>query len=109
MEYVNINDISDFQESKVIKKIPIISDQLLSTLYFIDSDSNLPKHEHAAYDEIQYIVSGGGTITVDGESQPISAGMLILVPRASSHNFSTSKDRLTILSIGITTGNNPDK
>jgi mannose-6-phosphate isomerase-like protein (cupin superfamily) len=106
MEFVNINDIKDFQKSKVIKKIPIISKQLLSTLLFIDSNTSLPSHKHSKFDEIQYIISGAGAITMDGETEAIKEGMLILVPKTKPHNFSTLKDQMTILSVGILSENN---
>ena len=106
MELVNVNDIKDFQKSKAIKKIPIISDQLLSTLLFIDSNTNLPSHKHVKFDEIQYIISGAGNITMNGKSTAITEGMLILVPKTISHNFSTSIDQMIVLSVGILSDNN---
>lgn len=106
MELVSINDIQSFQESKVIKKIPIISDQLMSTLLFIGANTNTPKHNHIDFDEIHYIIQGAGEVTIDGESSSVNEGMMILVPKAKPHNFKTEDKQMTVLSFNLVVNNN---
>jgi mannose-6-phosphate isomerase-like protein (cupin superfamily) len=101
MELVSISDIQSFQESKVIKKIPIISDQLMSTLLFIGANTNTPTHNHVDFDEIHYIIQGTGEVRIDGESSPVNEGMMILVPRPKPHNFITSDKQMTVLSFNL--------
>jgi mannose-6-phosphate isomerase-like protein (cupin superfamily) len=106
MESVNIEEISNFKSSKAVKTIPIISKQLMSTVFFIDAKTTTPTHKHQWFDEIYYIIEGKGKITVDSESKIIKKGMLILVPKTKQHNFSTDGERLTVLSINIVSDGN---
>ncbi len=101
MELISINEIQNFQESKVIKKIPIISDQLMTTILFIGTKTDTPSHSHADFDEIHYIIQGSGKITVDGESSQVDEGMMILVSKAKPHYFQTSNKQMTVLSFNL--------
>jgi mannose-6-phosphate isomerase-like protein (cupin superfamily) len=98
MELVNLYELQDFQNSKVIKKIPIISDSIMSTIFFIGPNTNTPIHKHIGFDEIYYIINGTGKIVVDDEPKEVNEGMIIMVPKTKSHNFTTSEKNLTILS-----------
>ena len=40
-----------------------------------------PKHGHLANDEALYIVSGSGTLTVGDESDAVTAGDFVMLPR----------------------------
>ncbi|MDP6157118.1 MAG: cupin domain-containing protein [Candidatus Thermoplasmatota archaeon] len=99
MELINIGDMKETELAKVIKKVPIITDQLIASVYFISPDRTLPRHTHTDIDEIHYIVDGNGRITIDGTSRNISKGLLILVPKGSSHFFSASKNGMTLISL----------
>jgi mannose-6-phosphate isomerase-like protein (cupin superfamily) len=101
MEIVNINDIENFQDSRVIKKIPLISNQLMSTILFIGNNTTTPNHKHLVFDEIHYIIQGAGKMTIDGKSQPVTEGMMILVPKSKPHSFSTLKKQMTVLSVNL--------
>ena len=99
MELISIDEIKKFQDSRVIKEIPMLTDQLMATLLFIGSDTNIPAHKHIFMDEIDYVIKGTGKVTVDNKSKSIHKGMMILVPRGTSHYFSTSKEHLVIMAI----------
>ena len=104
METVNVHDIhgiQDFQESKLVKKVPIISPQLMSTVLVIGSKTTTPTHKHQSYDEIHYIIKGTGEIVIENESQTITEGMIILVPQQKQHHFNTSDEHMLVLSINI--------
>ncbi len=98
MELINIDDMKEIEQAKVIKKVPIITDQVIASVYFIGPDRTLPRHIHTDIDEIHYIVDGNGLITIDESSKNISKGMLILVPKGNSHFLSASKNGMTLLS-----------
>ena len=48
-------------------------------------------HKHAV-DEALYIISGRGSVEVDGETHSIKTGDYIYVPRGSSHTIITDKN-----------------
>lgn len=98
MELIQINSIKDFKESKIVKKVPILTDQLMATILLIPPNSKAPAHTHSESDEIHYIIKGNGKITVGESTEKVNEGMLILVPKAELHFFSTSNENLIILS-----------
>ena len=108
MELINISAIKDFKHSKVIKKVPIMTEQLMSTVLFIAPNTKSPAHSHAQIDEIQFIIKGSGKITVGKKSKSVKEGTLILVAKTEKHFFSTSKGRMIVLSVGIVTKHEED-
>jgi mannose-6-phosphate isomerase-like protein (cupin superfamily) len=98
MEIIQIENIKDFKVSKIIKKVPILTEQLMATILLIPPSSEAPAHTHSESDEIHYIIRGNGKITVGKSSKKVNEGMLILVPKTESHFFSTSDKNLIVLS-----------
>ena len=98
MEIIQIENIKDFKDSKIVKKVPILTEQLMATILLIPPNSKAPAHTHSESDEIHYIIKGNGKITVGESTEKVNEGMLILVPKTESHFFSTSDDNLTVLS-----------
>jgi mannose-6-phosphate isomerase-like protein (cupin superfamily) len=101
MDLVNINDLQNFQDSKVFKQIPIITNQIMSTILFIGSNTDTPPHTHNGFDEIHLIIQGTGKITVDNESCVVNEGMMILIKSYESHNFSTMDKEMTVLTMNM--------
>jgi len=99
MEIVNINEIGEFQHTSIVKKVAILTEQLMTMLVCIDKNTATPPHVHDEVDELQYIVKGSGKITVGKKKVGLSSGMLILVPKSKSHFFSTSLEQLMVMSI----------
>lgn len=98
MELINIEDIKELRNSKVIKKVPILTDQLMATILSIPPNTKIPSHIHTGSDEIHYVIKGEGKITIGKKSKTIKEGMLILVPKTESHYFSTLYEQLIVLS-----------
>ncbi|UCE36154.1 MAG: cupin domain-containing protein [Thermoplasmata archaeon] len=97
-ESVEIFDLNESQGFKVVKKVPILTDQLMATVLMIPPNTKIPAHMHSESDEIHYIVSGSGKISIGKENRAIKEGMLILVPKAKSHYFTTEKKPMVVLS-----------
>jgi mannose-6-phosphate isomerase-like protein (cupin superfamily) len=98
MEIIDIENEEKINESKTIKKVPILSDQMMATLLLIPPNTKVPAHSHIESDEIHYIISGSGKITIGGQSEKVKKGQLILVQKAEYHYFTTLKDSLIVLS-----------
>ena len=47
----------------------------------------VPEHAHDKEDEILWIVSGKGDMTLDGQAQPVEAGEAIHIPAGAKHSF----------------------
>jgi mannose-6-phosphate isomerase-like protein (cupin superfamily) len=89
----DIFDLKDSHAFKVVKKVPILTEQLMATVLLIPPNTKIPAHMHSEADEIHYIVSGSGKISIGTQNRIIKEGMLILVPKTKSHYFSTEKMR----------------
>ena len=47
----------------------------------------LAQHSHPEIEQIYYIRSGRGTLTIDGESQEVEKDMVIYIPPGASHGM----------------------
>jgi len=56
-----------------------------STVRLLQMRDALAEHKHADLDEVIYVVAGEGAIRARGESTPIVAGALTIVPRGVPH------------------------
>ena len=60
-------------------------------------------HRHADQEQLYYIISGRGWMTVDGERQPVRDGDLVYVPRQAVHNIGNDGEAtLELLLLGVT-------
>ena len=55
----------------------------------IPPGATLARHRHAA-PEIYYVLSGAGSVVVDGEDYPATAGSAIFIPGGALHAFSNT-------------------
>jgi mannose-6-phosphate isomerase-like protein (cupin superfamily) len=102
MELININDITDFDKTKIKKCIPVMTDQLVTTTLFIESNVKMPALVHDGRDEILYIMKGAGKISIEDSTEDIEEGMIILVPKGKKHYFTTNGEKLIVLSVRST-------
>lgn len=59
--------------------------------------SSIGIHPHIGDEEIYYVISGGGTMIVNGEQAEVSAGDVVLTKSGSSHGLlNNSAEELTI-------------
>lgn len=62
-------------------------------------------HYHREMTEFYYVLSGGGTITLDGEKKPITAGDLVVIKPGVWH---TSDGVMDVLILGVPAGEQTD-
>jgi mannose-6-phosphate isomerase-like protein (cupin superfamily) len=99
MEIIDVFNYKQFKVGSVFKEVPIITDQTMATILLIDSSSHTTDLNHPQKDRIYYIVKGSGRVTIGSESRNIKEGELILIPKGSSHKYTTTTSRLTLISI----------
>ncbi|NLE59800.1 MAG: cupin domain-containing protein, partial [Planctomycetes bacterium] len=44
-------------------------------------------HVHVGYDEVYYVLSGSGTITLDQETHPLRPGSVAVIPAGVPHSL----------------------
>jgi mannose-6-phosphate isomerase-like protein (cupin superfamily) len=59
---------------------------------------NSKMHYHQTMTEFYYVISGGGTITLDGEVSEITEGDLVMIPPGVRH---TSDGEMNVLIFGV--------
>jgi mannose-6-phosphate isomerase-like protein (cupin superfamily) len=62
-------------------------------------------HYHQKMTELYYVLSGGGTITLDGEKHPIQEGDIVLIRPGVRH---TSEGEMNVLITGVPAGEATD-
>jgi quercetin dioxygenase-like cupin family protein len=62
-------------------------------------------HYHREMTEFYYVLSGGGTITLDGEKRAITAGDLVVIKPGTWH---TSDGEMDVLILGVPAGEQTD-
>ncbi len=65
-------------------------------LYVLPADGTDPQEPHTE-DEVYYIVSGRGAITVEGEDREVQAGSVVYVKAGDGHKFHSIKEELRII------------
>ena len=69
---------------------------LSAGLYVLEPGATDPQSPHTE-DELYFVVSGAGRITVGGETRAVSAGSLIFVGATVPHRFHDVTERLELL------------
>jgi mannose-6-phosphate isomerase-like protein (cupin superfamily) len=109
MDPIDITKVKSSICSKVVKEVPILTDDLIATTLFFDSNIRIPPHVHEDVDELHYVIRGTGNLNIGDNSRQIKEGMLILIPKNESHCYSTENEKLMVLSIRIVGDRGKDK
>lgn len=101
--------MSAFNESDDNRKIENIRQRALDNTYFrhvlvtgkntqivimhIPPGGEIGEETHDENDQVLYLVSGEGTVYLDGEASDYEAGDIVLVPAGTRHNFVAASDQ----------------
>ena len=69
---------------------------LSAGLYVLEAGATDPQSPHTE-DELYFVVSGRGAITVGGETRDVQAGSLVFVAASVPHRFEAITERLVLL------------
>jgi mannose-6-phosphate isomerase-like protein (cupin superfamily) len=96
MEILNINDIAEKSKRKAL----FTEGTMDSGILFYEPGETMTPHKHSNLDEIFYVVSGKGIITINGNNIAIKENDVMLSPHEESHGFTnTGDEKLVILQI----------
>lgn len=88
-------DRSRSAEQRLYREFLRVPD-LSAGLYVLDAGATDPQSPHTE-DELYYIVSGRGSITVANETRQVATGSLVFVAASVPHRFHDIIERLEIL------------
>ncbi len=104
MQKINISDILDFSTDKSARKAIFKEGQLDTGLLLYAPGQTTPDHKHSDIDEVFYVISGEGTITINNEEVPVKEKDIIFSPHGETHGFyNTSSGNWVVLQIKIET------
>lgn len=98
-----VSHLNDIQEIKVnmpgalnaYKKTPIGPAQgwegWVMRIFTLKDGGNTPRHTHP-WPHINYIISGFGTLILEGKEIPVEAGSVAYVPSGADHQFMSSSN-----------------
>jgi len=91
----------EFYSPSVLEKLNIPEETDYSIGYVVIPPGNgLPPHYLLGSDEVDYIISGEGVITIDGQERELSSGQAVLTPQGSVQSFmNTGESDLVYLTI----------
>ena len=82
----------------VVKVDPSRSSNDLSLgTHLVPPGVGIPRHAHAHWDEVIYVLDGGGIVTLNDEKVPLQKGATIFVPKGVWHGFENPDTELFIL------------
>ncbi|WP_333652089.1 cupin domain-containing protein [Lacrimispora sp.] len=90
MEKINIGDILEFAVKKSARKAIFKKGKLDTGLLLYAPGQTTPDHKHSDIDEVFYVVSGEGTITINNEKMLVKENDIIFSPNGESHGFNNS-------------------
>jgi mannose-6-phosphate isomerase-like protein (cupin superfamily) len=104
MNKINIGDILDFATEKSARKAIFKEDRLDTGLLLYAPGQTTPDHKHSDMDEVFYVISGEGTITINNEEMLLKQNDIIFSPNGETHGFNnTSSNNWVVLQIKIDT------
>ena len=104
MKKINIGDILDLTAEKSARKAIFKEGQLDTGLLLYAPGQTTPDHKHSDIDEVFYIISGEGTITINNEEMLVKENDIIFSPKGETHGFNnTSSANWVVLQIKIDT------
>ncbi|WP_027631282.1 cupin domain-containing protein [Ruminiclostridium cellobioparum] len=102
MNKINIDDILDFATEKSARKAIFKEGRLDTGLLLYAPGQTTPDHKHSDIDEVFYVISGEGTITINNEEMLLKEKDIIFSPNGETHGFkNTSSNNWVVLQIKI--------
>ncbi len=93
IDEIEKKEISGDGIKNVAKQIPIGPEQgwkdHILRVFTIHKDGHTPKHSHD-WEHVNYVISGTGTLEIDGKKQQLKKGMFAVVPPNVKHQYSNN-------------------
>jgi len=92
---IEAKDVSGGEIKNVLKQVPIGPEQGWENntlrVFTIGPGGHTPKHSHD-WEHVNYVISGSGTLEIDGKKQEMARGTFAFVPPNVEHQYSNGSD-----------------
>lgn len=85
MSFANLNDQKEIEPLPGFHARFVHSDHMTLAFWHIDAGAKLPEHAHA-HEQITHIVNGEFEFTLEGKTQTIRAGSVVVIPSNAKHS-----------------------
>ena len=92
MKVLNIRDLETTGIYREFLRVPSLS----LGLYRHEAGAKVPQEPHTE-DEVYFVVSGRGSIEIDGEDHAVMSGSVVYVPSGIAHHFHDVTEPLQVL------------
>jgi mannose-6-phosphate isomerase-like protein (cupin superfamily) len=92
MKVLNVRDIEAAEVYREFLRVPALS----LGLYKHGVELRVPQQPHTE-DEVSFVISGTGTIEIDGEDHAVTSGSVVYVPAGVGHHFHGVSETLHVL------------
>lgn len=88
-------------EAKPVGSLPVLKDELYRAdahdfnLVRVDAGIGKPPHPYNAGDSFMLVLSGLLNLVVDGQTYPLEAGALAVIPKGATRGFTAGPDGAT--------------
>lgn len=69
-----------------------LKEQIVTNVYYIPADKEVPLHKHSDKDEVFYCVKGSGFGVLEDSEIELARGKAFIVPAGILHSLRTDKD-----------------
>lgn len=84
MPFIKLSDIEEREIIKGFRGRLVHTDRMTFADWHIAAGSSLPDHSHP-HEQLTVIIRGRFEMTVDGETQTIEAGTVVVIPSGAKH------------------------
>ncbi|MCX5853696.1 MAG: cupin domain-containing protein [Deltaproteobacteria bacterium] len=91
MSFINLTDVKEKEIIPGFRGRMLHSEHMTFVLWNITSGSSLPEHSHF-HEQITTVIKGTFEMTVDGETQIIAPGSVVIIPPNVKHKGKSITD-----------------
>lgn len=93
-------DFATYSPDKMGKSTLFASERLLVGLNAFEPGQEHRLHAHAGMDKVYHVLAGSGEFLLEGRTEPMSAGMMLVAPAEVPHGIrNNGTERLLVLAI----------
>jgi quercetin dioxygenase-like cupin family protein len=98
MDVKDVFAAAEFSDEKMRKINLFETKNFFCDVYCLEPGQEQKVHAHDGEDKIYYVLAGGGSFVVGGETRELSQGQIVMAPAGAPHGVKNSGDqRLTLL------------
>ena len=97
---LNLKTLVDYSEGAVVSRTLLKKETGNITLFSFDQGQGLSEHT-SPFDAVVEVVEGEGTFIIDGESQTVKAGEMMIMPANIPHDVQAASAPVKMLLIMI--------